>query len=558
MQYLRLGPVRMINEYMELARAQRDAQQALEHFESMRQASLAEGSPQPAPLHALALRNVRRQLGRLREAKLALDVYLLDEHLMEETIALINLIIRWLERLMGMDPNNEHGAKMSDDSRAATGSIGGVTASKLQVLSDPLLVFRMLPEFIIECVGEYLLFVSRFKPEVWLKHSPEVALTLMSRLLDQSKLIKNPYTRAKFVDFMFGLAVPPLAHHFEVPALIPELVTKLMRFYVEVEATGASSSFYDKFNIRYNIAAIFRCLWASPGHHGRFLAASKDAELFIRFTNLLLNDATYLLDESISKLAEIHERQSRQDEPGSRGQSGEDPQSSARELHTLERQAESYVQLSLATLEMLEYMTREIVEPFLRPELVDRLAAMLALNVVHLVGPKCVNLRVRQPERFHWDPRRTLSLVIGTLLNMSRREPFLRALSRDTRSFRRETFERAALILRRHGIRSEAEVQRLERIIGRVEELAASENEQTAALGEAPEEFLDPLMFTLMEDPVELTTSRVIVDRSTIVAHLLNDPHDPFNRQSLRMDQVRPVPELRERIQQYKREHNIK
>lgn len=542
----------MINEYMELARAQRDAQQALEYFESTQRAGLAVASPQ-SHLNAMALRNARRQLGRMREAKLALDVYLLDERLIEETMALINLMVRWLERLLTADVTNNGALKISDDSETTDGA-----ASKSDAVSDSLSMFRMLPEFIIECVGEYLLFVSRFKPEVWLKNSPEIALTLMSRLLDQPGLIKNPYTRAKFVDFMFGLAVPPLAHHFETPALIPDLVTKLMRFYVEVEATGASSSFYDKFSIRYNIAAIFRCLWASPGHHGRFLAASKNTELFIRFTNLLLNDATYLLDESISKLAEIHERQTRQGGLEDRGQAEEDSQSSARELHTLERQAESYVQLSLATLEMLEYMTREIVEPFLRPELVDRLAAMLALNVVHLVGPKCVNLRVRQPERFHWDPRRTLSLVIGTLLNMSRRKPFLRALSRDTRSFKRETFERAALILRRHGIRSEPEVQRLERIIGRVEELAASENEQTAALGEVPEEFLDPLMFTLMEDPVELTTSRVIVDRSTIVAHLLNDPHDPFNRQPLSMEQVRPVPDLRERIQQYKREHNIK
>lgn len=47
-------------------------------------------------------------------------------------------------------------------------------------------------------------------------------------------------------------------------------------------------------------------------------------------------------------------------------------------------------------------------------------------------------------------------------------------------------------------------------------------------------------MFTLMRDPVQLPTSHVIVDRSTIVAHLLNDPHDPFNRAPLELDQVIP------------------
>jgi hypothetical protein len=43
-----------------------------------------------------------------------------------------------------------------------------------------------------------------------------------------------------------------------------------------------------------------------------------------------------------------------------------------------------------------------------------------------------------------------------------------------------------------------------------------------------------------MEDPVLLPTSSVIVDRSTIRAHLLGDTRDPFNRMPLSMDMVEP------------------
>ena len=35
-------------------------------------------------------------------------------------------------------------------------------------------------------------------------------------------------------------------------------------------------------------------------------------------------------------------------------------------------------------------------------------------------------------------------------------------------------------------------------------------------------------MATLMEDPVELPSSKTIIDRITIKRHLMNDPHDPF------------------------------
>lgn len=42
----------------------------------------------------------------------------------------------------------------------------------------------------------------------------------------------------------------------------------------------------------------------------------------------------------------------------------------------------------------------------------------------------------------------------------------------------------------------------------------------------------DPLMDTLMTDPVILPSGN-IMDRSTILRHLLNSPTDPFNRQPL-------------------------
>ena len=51
---------------------------------------------------------------------------------------------------------------------------------------------------------------------------------------------------------------------------------------------------------------------------------------------------------------------------------------------------------------------------------------------------------------------------------------------------------------------------------------------------------LDPLMDTLMEDPVKLPTSGNIMDRAIITRHLLNSSTDPFNRQVLTEDMLEP------------------
>ena len=51
-------------------------------------------------------------------------------------------------------------------------------------------------------------------------------------------------------------------------------------------------------------------------------------------------------------------------------------------------------------------------------------------------------------------------------------------------------------------------------------------------------------MATFMRDPIILPSSRQTVDRSTIQAHLLSDPSDPFNRVPLKIEEVIPDTQL--------------
>ena len=79
--------------------------------------------------------------------------------------------------------------------------------------------------------------------------------------------------------------------------------------------------------------------------------------------------------------------------------------------------------------------------------------------------------------------------------------------------------------------------------------VAAQEEE---AMEDAPDEFLDPLLYSVMDDPVILPTSNTIIDRSTILQHLLNDSTDPFNREHLTPDMLQPATELKARITEWK------
>ena len=58
------------------------------------------------------------------------------------------------------------------------------------------------------------------------------------------------------------------------------------------------------------------------------------------------------------------------------------------------------------------------------------------------------------------------------------------------------------------------------------------------------DEFIDPMMCELMEDPVLLPTSGNVMDRKHITRHLLSTPNDPFNRQPLTEEMLKPGKEF--------------
>jgi ubiquitin conjugation factor E4 B len=98
------------------------------------------------------------------------------------------------------------------------------------------------------------------------------------------------------------------------------------------------------------------------------------------------------------------------------------------------------------------------------------------------------------------------------------------------------------------------QIQTLESLAGQVAQAAIEVQEEEDISGDVPDEFLDPIQYTLMRDPVILPTSDTIMDRATILRHLLSDERDPINRQPLTADMLQPATELKAKITAWMRE----
>lgn len=164
--------------------------------------------------------------------------------------------------------------------------------------------------------------------------------------------------------------------------------------------------------------------------------------------------------------------------------------------------------------------TTQIKEIYCDNVLVDRIATMLDDFLLHLVGKKRRQFKVKNLQEVEFKPKEVVAEICTIYLNLGTEEAFCSAVARDTRSYSSELFPLAAEILELVG-KQPAFIERFKKLgetINRQREIYEMEE---LNFDDAPDEFLDPLMANLMEDPVILPNSRTVVDRSTIARHLL-------------------------------------
>lgn len=140
-----------------------------------------------------------------------------------------------------------------------------------------------------------------------------------------------------------------------------------MKFYTDVETTGASSEFYDKFTIRYHISIIFKSFLTNTVQNLAIINESESGKNFVKFINMLMNDTTFLLDEALVSLKRIHEvKEDMKDKEKWNKQPKEQRETRERQLSHDERQCRSYLTLAVETVDMLHYLTKTVQKPFLR------------------------------------------------------------------------------------------------------------------------------------------------------------------------------------------------
>lgn len=499
-------------------------------------------SPHQLAMFDISVRRHTEVLERAMCLKFSIEGCLLDEKMQGRSLQFMRYVSVWLLRV----------ASQSDYKPDKP--------LQLPLPKEQPEAFKCLPEYALQDIVDNFKFVFRYVPQIILSAIGDEMIALCVTFLESSEYVRNPYLKSMLVTLLYSGTWP--TYHLRKGVLGDAMTNSnfannyllhaVMKFYIECESTGAHTQFYDKFNIRYEIFQIIKCIWSNDFYKEQLGRQSRvDKEFFLKFVNLLLNDATFVLDEALSKFPKIHDLQKELRE--NQGLSQEDRSSKEEELHSLEGQATSYMQLANETVAMMKLFTKALCESFTLPEIVRRLADMLDFNLDLLVSSKSQNLKVENADKYHFNPKTLLPDLADIFLNLGKAQSFVEAVAADGRSYKPELFDRASYIMTSRALKAKEELEAWDELKGRIAKAKDELDQAELDFGDIPDEFEDPIMGILMTDPLILPSGN-IVDRSTISQHLLSDETDMFTRRPMKIEDVVPADDLRKRIEAWKAE----
>jgi Ubiquitin elongating factor core/U-box domain len=183
---------------------------------------------------------------------------------------------------------------------------------------------------------------------------------------------------------------------------------------------------------------------------------------------------------------------------------------------------------------------------FLDEMIAPRFVGMLNGTMASLTGRKCAGLQIKNMAECMFRPKELLAEIVRLYLGMTS-DKFVRCILYDEGLVSLDVFGKARQICERKGSLTPSELNRFKMFIERLQTLPRTRAETL----DIPDEFMDPITYAPMQDPVILMTSSTRVDRSTAEMILLNDPTDPFTTTPLTRDDVVEDPGLKERIRKY-------
>ncbi|XP_013383358.1 uncharacterized protein LOC106153808 isoform X1 [Lingula anatina] len=311
-------------------------------------------------------------------------------------------------------------------------------------------VFAQLPEYIVKDMAIWFSFVARqvvvLKPKVLIGLQLAPFVDCCVNLLQRPDLVPGPIPASKIVSALAAFmqtsnrgsrsvgwgnevmsemalmvcACEAVQHHLG-PALLHTYVSVDV-----VEGLDVDKEDFDKYSARADIGKLMEFLWNRRDSRISVLNMCGTEE-FQAFLGATLDTLLYQLHDSLARLANVRKLQiAKEDESTWDQLSWEQQQEKEKFLKSEEGVARGFMTMAKQTLGLITMLSQseEVARCFTQKPMAQRAANAFIGFIEALCGSKSVEFKVKDMDKYSFNPRQLLSDVCQVLLRIAKEETF--------------------------------------------------------------------------------------------------------------------------------------
>ena len=176
--------------------------------------------------------------------------------------------------------------------------------------------------------------------------------------------------------------------------------------------------------------------------------------------------------------------------------------------------------------------------------------------ILKLFGDKDIPNLVDKSEEYYFDKKLLLQFSLKMYLRYGIYDKFVKIASMETGFYNSDSILGVIDYLKSDKIFTNMEMVTVNDVIEKINQ-EIKKNEEIMKDIEIPEKFLDPILQTLISEPVVLPEINIIADKNVISKHLLTSDKNPFTRTKLTIEMLEEYNEkidISEKLEKYKLE----
>ena len=317
----------------------------------------------------------------------------------------------------------------------------------------------------------------------------------------------------------------------------------VLKFYCSVQVTGQNASLYEKIQYRIECTNLLK-VWLIFQEFRNYFREHMGDETITKFVFYLVDDTMYFTDQSISLLKTIHESTEEQQAHNDNPELQAEIQG---EMYISRSNLGFWIQHTNKAIDLMVSIAGCCQESFHDNIILDTITKMI-LSLMDLYANHRNYFDIPDRQSLGLDPTALFTSLVTIICAVAGDQKIVGHMVENAMF---PAVELAEALVPLVSEMVSMKLHEFQRFVAIAKEAKAAQEEDVIDTSDAPDEFLDGLMFELMDEPMKLP-SGFYMDRKNLEKALLSKQLDPFTQVPLKLEDCVLDEDLKKRIDEYK------